>query len=345
MKNKNIIAVPPYYSGTSFEDIVLRLKSAVKNSKMEISFVGAKEPLPNKLSGNFLDDHDYIEGQINLIKTLCQIKNAKNILFLDYFNPGIDILFYNNQRPGNEKCKYGALLHGTSFFSDDIYAFSWLKKFEISWAQIYDSIYAPSQYIVKKLPASIKNKIKILPLGIDGIDFTSFQRHIKKYDVVFPHRLNDDKGLIQFIDIIGRMPDVKFFITIPQKEKFIHGNDYYLKLKKFKNIKFIFSESSNEHLNTLSMARIVLSCARQENFGYSVIKSILVGCIPVLPNKLCYPEFINKIFLYNNTDEAVNLIRKYLNGNQKHVDRSLIETRNKVSRFSFLDILNDFFKK
>jgi glycosyltransferase involved in cell wall biosynthesis len=345
MKNKNIIAVPPYYSGTSFEDIVLRLKSAVKNSKTEILFIGAKDPLPNKLSGNFLDDHNYIKGQINLIKTLCQIKNAKNILFLDYFNPGIDILFYNNQQLGNERCKYGALLHGTSFFNDDIYAFSWLKKFELSWAQVYDSIYAPSQHIAKKLPVSISNKVKIFPFGIDGINFVSFQYHIKKYDVIFPHRLNNDKGLTQFIDIVKKMPNVKFFITIPQKEKIIYKNDYYLKLKNFKNVKFIFAESFNEHLNTLSMAKIVLSCAKQENFGYSVIKSVLVGCIPVLPNRLCYPEFINKKFLYNNTGEAVNLMHKYLNDDQKYINRCLTKTRNKVSKFSFSDILSDFFER
>jgi glycosyltransferase involved in cell wall biosynthesis len=344
MKGKNIIAIPPYYSKTSFEEIVLSLRMATKNLNVEVLFIGASRPLPNRLTDSFLDDFNYIKGQISLIKNLCQIKDARKILFLDYFNPGLDILFYNNQKLNNYKCKYGALLHGTSFFDDDLYFFPWLKYFELSWAQIYNSIYTPSRYITKNLPISIRNKIKILPFGVDSINFISRENYKKKYDVIFPHRLNEDKGITQFIDIIKKMSDVEFFIIVPQKKNFVSKNNFYIKLKKFSNVKFIFSESPDKHLSTLSDAKIVLSCAKQENFGYSVIKSVLCGCIPVLPNKLCYPELFDKRFLYNNTNEAIDLIYKYLNNNQQYVDNYLMKVKNEISKFSFLTLLKDFFE-
>ena len=236
------------------------------------------------------------------------------------------------------------MLHGTSFFDDDLYSFPWLKNFELSWAQIYGSIYAPSRYITKNLPISIKNKVKILPFGVDGINFIPERNYKKKYDVIFPHRLNEDKGVTQFINIIKKMPDVRFFITVPQKEGLVSKNNFYIKLKKFSNVKFIFSESSNKHLSTLSNAKIVLSCAKQENFGYSVIKSVLCGCIPVLPNKLCYPELFDKRFLYSNTNEAIDLIYKYLNNNQQYINNYLVKAKNEISKFSFLTILKDFFE-
>jgi len=54
---------------------------------------------------------------------------------------------------------------------------------------------------------------------------------------------------------------------------------------------------------------IVISTASQENFGISVVEAIRYGCIPLLPNRLSYPEIIPKVFhgdfLYKDQSELV----------------------------------------
>jgi glycosyltransferase involved in cell wall biosynthesis len=46
------------------------------------------------------------------------------------------------------------------------------------------------------------------------------------------------------------------------------------------------------------------SAAIQENFGISVIEAMLMGCVPLLPDRLSYPEILpeefHEHFLYKN---------------------------------------------
>jgi hypothetical protein len=54
--HKNIIVIPPFYEGTSFEDIVNGLSEVVKKKSLPIEFIGNKKALKNNLAGDFLDD-------------------------------------------------------------------------------------------------------------------------------------------------------------------------------------------------------------------------------------------------------------------------------------------------
>ena len=42
--------------------------------------------------------------------------------------------------------------------------------------------------------------------------------------------------------------------------------------------------SKQEYYDLLSRARVVVSFALQENFGFSVAEAVYLGCVPVLPN-------------------------------------------------------------
>jgi glycosyltransferase involved in cell wall biosynthesis len=346
MKHKNIIVIPPYYEGTSFQDIADGLKATVKNNQLPIDFLGAIKPLENSLNGELLDDKRYIAGQQSLIKNLINSDPVSKILFLDFFNLGFDLLRYFHEQQGH-KCKYGALLHGGSFLKNDLYSWNWLKSFELAWFNSYDQIYVPSCFFANSIPYIFKKKIRVFPWGLDS--FRSLKSNNNKtMNVVFPHRLNKDKGIDEFLKIVSRMPSTKFYVTSPQKEMFLKINPYFKKLSRYKNIIFLFGQSADEHRNVLLNSKIILSCAKQENFGYAVMKATASGCIPVLPNRLCYSEFFDNKFLYNNVTEAVRLINFYLNKqdvrNAKQIDGRLLKIRKNVKRFSFIYLLKDFFR-
>lgn len=47
-----------------------------------------------------------------------------------------------------------------------------------------------------------------------------------------------------------------------------------------------------DYLKLLRQADVVLSTARQEFFGVAVVEAMFLGCIPVLPRRLSYPELV-----------------------------------------------------
>ena len=53
-----------------------------------------------------------------------------------------------------------------------------------------------------------------------------------------------------------------------------------------------YVESKDEYLDWLKRGSVVVSTAIQENFGIAVIEATRFGCIPLLPDRLVYPEII-----------------------------------------------------
>ncbi len=336
--SRNIIAIPPYYKGTSFEDIVDSLNIAKDKISCDIEFCGfAGKPLENTImSEGALDDSRFIDGQWKLIKHIIKKKSFfEKILFLDFFNPGIDLLRYALEQD-REKIKIGSLIHGGSFVEDDFYNYNWLRNFEVGWFDVNNVLYVPSYYLKKYCPENFKRKVKVKSWGLDN--FKPKKSSEKKWDVIFPHRLQRDKGVDKLIDIIQICKDVEFLITTPQKQKFIAENSYYKKLCKIKNVKFLYEVNKENFADNLSQSRIVLSCASQESFGYSIMKAVACGCIPVFPNQACYPEFFDKKYLYKTTEEAKALIGKALN------EKYNFQVKKEITRFSFVPLLKDFFE-
>ena len=67
----------------------------------------------------------------------------------------------------------------------------------------------------------------------------------------------------------------------------------------------------------LSKSKVVVSFALQENFGCSVQEAVYLDCTPILPNRLVYPEFYSKEYLYDTFDEACSMVLKVIYGDIK----------------------------
>ncbi len=68
----------------------------------------------------------------------------------------------------------------------------------------------------------------------------------------------------------------------------------------------------------LKKGKVVVSTARQENFGISMVEAISAGCIPLLPNRLSYPEIIPKpfhpYFVYRDQADLIEKLARCLKG-------------------------------
>ena len=68
----------------------------------------------------------------------------------------------------------------------------------------------------------------------------------------------------------------------------------------------------------LHQADIVVSTAVQEFFGIGVIEAMYCGCVPILPNRLSYPEILppehHAACLYDGPDDLVAKLRAAIEG-------------------------------
>ncbi len=60
----------------------------------------------------------------------------------------------------------------------------------------------------------------------------------------------------------------------------------------------------------LSSSKILLISSKEDTFNYTILDAIKLGCIPVAPNKLCFPEILPLEYLYNSPESLYEVINK-----------------------------------
>ncbi|MGD8990064.1 MAG: DUF3524 domain-containing protein [Desulfobacterales bacterium] len=82
-------------------------------------------------------------------------------------------------------------------------------------------------------------------------------------------------------------------------------------------VRYGYVQSREEYIRWLQRGSIVISTARQENFGIAVVEAIRFGCVPLLPDRLAYPEIIPPQFhstvLYEDTGDLVQKLTRLIN--------------------------------
>ena len=76
-----------------------------------------------------------------------------------------------------------------------------------------------------------------------------------------------------------------------------------------------------DYIRWLKQGDLVVSTAIQENFGISVVEAIRFGALPILPQRLSYPEIIPKGFhrdvLYSSFEGLVTMLKERLRDMEK----------------------------
>ncbi|MBU4315618.1 glycosyltransferase, partial [Patescibacteria group bacterium] len=207
---------------------------------------------------------------------------------------------------------------------------------------INDTVYVPSMYLKDACPEIYKDKVRIIPWGMDA--FSIINNHLKKWDVIYPHRLQSDKGVQDLVRLLMKVPaEIKFLITSPLKHIDLENNPFYIKLKNFKNVEFEYNVNNRNINSYLAQSKVMLSCSHQETFGYSVMKSILCGCIPVVPARASYPEYFRNKYIYHSTEDAIMLLQRILSKDYV-LDNDFEDLRAQIDNFSFVSLLDDFFE-
>lgn len=268
--------------------------------------------------GKFLDINKtniWKAQQVEKVATLFnqeKIKEGDTFIFEDGWHFGITALKYMTQL-NNIKTKIYAYWHAGTWDKEDFISQAGLGKWaplnEGGWLLACDGHFVATKFhkdlIVdyftendKSLWRELNSKIHVVgfPMDWDAVINKDFKnKGISNYKdlVVFPHRVDPEKCPEVFDNLSKQLPKYEFIKTME------------------------VTKNKKEYYKILSEAKIIFSANKQETFGIGTVEAMMLGCIPVVPDKLAYRELYHRIFRYADIYEAKQKINYFMNKKNK----------------------------
>ena len=177
---------------------------------------------------------------------------------------------------------------------------------------------------------SITRKSKVLNIGCDLDKFNKYKcnRDNSIPIILWNHRWEFDKNPDDFFNILFEIKkdEIEFKLVV-LGEKFENYPLIFDKAKdKLKDniLAFDYVDSFSAYAKWLWKCDILPVTSNQDFFGISIIEASFCNTIPILPNRLSYPEIFDKksnsnIF-YENNELLKNKLKTYLiNHNYKKI--------------------------
>ena len=230
-------------------------------------------------------------------------RNEKVIFLLhDGWFP-VEQLAYMRDMLGCHDWKFLGIFHAGTYDRWDQTAqhglYTWGEDIENGWFKIYDKIIVASDFHRNLLVRTRKvdhGRIKVIPWKV-----TVPQDLIgtaKENWVVFPHRHDPEK-----------MSDLFFKFHSP----FEYGT-YKDCLKDYSVYDTHVSPTKRRYYEMLAKSKICLSFSLQETFGIAMVEAVLLGCIPLVPDRLSYQEMYPRCFRYKGESEFKEKLAKFCSG-------------------------------
>jgi glycosyltransferase involved in cell wall biosynthesis len=167
----------------------------------------------------------------------------------------------------------------------------------------------------KRIADKIREKADVLYPGIT-LPFdrdVDAEKHTNPPLIIWNHRWEFDKNCEMFFSVLEKIDNMglDFNLAIMGENFGRIPEEFKEAEKKFKEkiLQFGYLPLREEYEKWLKRGGIIISTAIQENFGISVIEAMLMGCVPLLPDRLSYPEILpeefHEHFLYKNRNDLI----------------------------------------
>ena len=196
----------------------------------------------------------------------------------------------------------------------------------------------------------IAEKSKTFPVGLDLEMLAKGSKVKNKRPIIlWNHRWEFDKNPEQFFKTLIDLKSKKI-----EFEVIIAGESYKNYPKVFDDAKtalsdriihFGFVKDRSQYIDLLLKSDILPVTSNQDFFGISVIEAIAAGCSPLLPNRLAFPEHLEKSeyqkYYYNSPIELNTKLTKFI-----EADHSSSALRKHILKYDLNNIgpvYDDFF--
>jgi glycosyltransferase involved in cell wall biosynthesis len=224
--------------------------------------------------------------------------------------------------------------------------------------------------LFKKLPDGvsvsnierIEQKSKVLPVPIDVVNnnldmalvksCTNNRKQLQSpVSIVWNHRWEFDKQPEVFFDALRLLSQqgIDFRLNLlGQSFRKIPACFHVAEREFADKIDYWGFQSRSIYQQVLNQADIVVSTAIHDFQGLSMLEAILSGCIPVAPNRVVYPEYIDQQLLYSPSSHqteaeslAVKLKQVATNLSEFQSNRRLI-FRDKAKRYRLAHLIPEY---
>lgn len=164
------------------------------------------------------------------------------------------------------------------------------------------------------LDEAIGEKSRVIAPPFDPGPFEAHaQTRSERCRIVWPHRWEHDKNPEDFFSAVMRLAeeDLDFEVAVAG-QSFCETQGVMREAAHALGRRLVHCEepaSRGEYASLLVSADVAVSTALNEFFGLAMIEACYAGCMPLVPDRLAYPELYPERFRYSNLDELVGRLR------------------------------------
>ena len=169
---------------------------------------------------------------------------------------------------------------------------------------------------VSTLKQQIKDKSQVLYFPIKLPKYRILQPKAEKpLHILWPHRWEHDKNPEDFFQTLFKLKheNLNFRLSI-LGEHFDDVPEVFNRAKvelQQEIIHFGWLESKEKYFEILSEANVVISTANHEFFGVAMLEAAASGCLPLVPDRLVYPEIYPESCIYRTQQQLFKKLKSY----------------------------------
>lgn len=125
--------------------------------------------------------------------------------------------------------------------------------------------------------------------------------------IVWNHRWEHDKAPERFFRALFSLTDRFEFRLVVVGQQFREAPPIFEEARRRLDAhidQWGYVETRSEYLQWLRNSDLVISTALHEFQGLAVQEAVTAGCLPVLPDRLAYPDFFDEEFLYSSESDS-----------------------------------------
>lgn len=198
--------------------------------------------------------------------------------------------------------------------------------------------------------ARLKPLTRILPVGIQDVFFELDQSRPGKSDkplILWNHRWESDKNPKEFFELLESLSrdGISFELAVLGEaldaipREFIEAKESLAR----HIVHWGYVDSFAEYREWLCRADFMPVTSKQDFFGVSIAEAIACGVVPLLPDRLSYPEVFsigsNPEFFYRSNDELARRLRHLLQGIDR-LDSSAL--RELVGGYRWSNVVSEY---
>jgi glycosyltransferase involved in cell wall biosynthesis len=318
-----ILVIEPYFGG-SHRHFLTRLQQNIKAELTFLTLPPRKWKLRMQLSAPWfaecvakMDEKKFDTVlcstfvDVAVLKALLNGINGWNTtcLYCTYFHENQFV--YPHRKDDKARHQFTAINFNTALVSDRI-AFNSHYNMLTFVNNCRQFIKKAADVDLADIVSRIEEKATVLYPGIDYVEATRTTAKKKTIPVIcWNHRWEHDKNPEEFFNSLAELVEKGYgFKLIVLGQAFREEPPVFgWARQKFaeQTLHFGYVSSQKEYFRWLQRADIVVSTALHEFFGISVMEAVGAGCVPVVPDRLSYPELYPQYFRYQEGELSLKL--------------------------------------